>query len=281
MRFLLQFHPGNILRALREIDDEATIERASLKRPDYRPAIILFVSTFCLVFNAYLSQSWMFHRFLKILPQFTDFGPGELYFKMATRIFSPILIYIWWGFVIFVGYALIPFLVIKYVLRGSIRNYGLAFSGLVPQLKWYLILTVFLLVGSTLLSINRDFANYYPFYRMAHRSWADLLLWECIYLSQFAFLEFFFRGFLLHGCKCAFGSNAIFVMCVPYVMIHITKPWIEAVWSMFFGIFIGILVLRSRSIWGAVLVHWAVALNMDIMALLQTHGLPDNWWPQY
>jgi len=155
----------------------------------------------------------------------------------------------------------------------------LGVSGLVPQLKWYLLLTAILLVGSTLVSFNKNFINYYPFYRLAHRSWADLLLWECIYFSQFVFVEFFFRGFLLHGCKRAFGSNALFVMCVPYVMIHITKPWIEAVYSMFFGLIIGVLVLRSRSIWGAVLVHWAVALNLDLMALLYTRGLPARWWP--
>lgn len=279
MRFLLQFHPSNFFRALREIDEEAAAERTNLKEPEYQTAIILFVGTFCLLTNAYLSQSWMFRSFIKLLSQFTGIGLKELYFNPSTTSLTPILFYVWWAFVLFVGYVVIPVLVIKYVLRDSIRNYGMGIYGLMPQLKWYLILTAILLVGSTLLSFNRHFSNYYPFYRMAHRSWVDLFLWEFIYLSQFVFLEFFFRGFLLHGCKRAFGSNAVFVMCVPYVMIHITKPWIEAVWSMFFGLFIGVLVLRSRSIWGAVMVHWAVALNMDLMAILQTKSLPTSWWP--
>ena len=279
MPFLNQFHPSNFFRALREIDDEAATERAKLKKPDYRAAIILFISTFCILFTAYLSGPRMFRRFLKIVHQLTGYGPDELFFIPAIAVFSPVLINVWWAFVIFIGFVLIPVLAIKYVIRDSVRNYGNSVSGIVPHLKWYLILTAILLVGSTALSFNNDFIRYYPFYRLAHRSWADLLIWECIYFMQFVSIEFFFRGFLLHGCKHAFGSNALFVMCVPYVMIHITKPWMEAVFSMFFGLIIGVLVLRSRSIWGAVLVHWVMALNMDLMALLHTRGLPVKWWP--
>jgi membrane protease YdiL (CAAX protease family) len=279
MRFLLTLHPRHYVRALREIDKEATAEKARFKGPDYQPAVVLFTGILCLLFNAYLSRSWVFQRFMDYFSLVTVYEPKELHLKIAAATFSPILIYAWWALVLFIGYVLVPILVIKYVLRDSIRNYYIGISGFASPFKWYLILTVFLLIGSTLLSFKSDFSHYYPFYRMAQRSWADLLLWECLYLAQFVFLEFFFRGFILHGCKRAFGFNAIFVMCVPYAMIHITKPWIEAVWSVFFGLFIGMLVLRSRSIWGAVLVHWAVALNMDLMALLQTQRFPNRWWP--
>jgi hypothetical protein len=39
------------------------------------------------------------------------------------------------------------------------------------------------------------------------------------------------------------------------------------------------LALRTRSIWGGVLVHVSIALSMDLLALLQTRGLPVRWWP--
>ena len=41
----------------------------------------------------------------------------------------------------------------------------------------------------------------YPFYKHAGDSWADFLGWESVYILQFFALEFFFRGFLLHGLK--------------------------------------------------------------------------------
>ena len=128
-------------------------------------------------------------------------------------------------------------------------------------------------------SFREDFVAVYPFYRQAHRSGFDLLVWECLYLSQFACLEFFFRGFLLHACKPAFGANAILVMCLPYLMIHFPKPWLEATGAIFFGLFLGMLALRTRSIWGGVLVYVSIALSMDLLALLQTRGLPVRWWP--
>jgi membrane protease YdiL (CAAX protease family) len=68
-------------------------------------------------------------------------------------------------------------------------------------------------------------------------------------------------------------------MCLPYLMIHFPKPWLEATGAILFGMFLGVLALRSRSIWGGVFVHAGVAVSMDIAALLQTRGLPVRWLP--
>jgi len=83
------------------------------------------------------------------------------------------------------------------------------------------------------------------------------LAWGFLYLVQFVCLEFFFRGFMLNALRPALGANAVFVMCVPYTMIHFPKLWPEAAGAMAFGLFLGLLALRSRSIWGGVAVHAA------------------------
>jgi len=279
MRFLLQFHPRNFFRALRKIDDEAAAERANLTGPDYRPAVTLFVATFCLLIVHYLKLSSSFYMFLEDLSQFTGHAPQQLGLELSRTTFSRLLIFGWWGFWHLVGYVLIPLAAIKWLLRDSVQKYGLGIAGLRQYLKWCVFLATPMLVATLLVSSRKDFASMYPFYRLAFRSWVDLLAWESIYLTQVIFHEFFFRGFLLYGCKRAFGSTAIFVMCVPYFMIHLGKPWIEATGSIFFGLFLGMLVLRARSIWSAVLVHSAVALSMDLLALVQTRGLPTRWWP--
>ena len=130
-----------------------------------------------------------------------------------------------------------------------------------------------------LVSFGEDFVNHYPFYKLAGRSWFDLLAWELLYLSQFVFLEFFFRGFILQALRPAMGANAVWVMCVPYLMIHFPKLWLEATGAILFGLFLGILALQSRSIWGGVLVHAGVAVSMDIAALLRKQEIPTQWWP--
>ncbi|MDN5939441.1 MAG: CPBP family glutamic-type intramembrane protease, partial [Salinisphaera sp.] len=186
---------------------------------------------------------------------------------------------LWWGAIHLLGYVLVPVIVIRVVLRQRLRDYGLGWSATHRYAGWYLALAAPIVFFAFLVSYTPAFQHTYPFYRFAGRSWADLLAWEVIYLAQFAFLEFFFRGFLLHAMARAFGAVAIFIMAVPYLMIHFTKPWPEAFGALAFGILLGILSLRSGSIWGGASVHMTVALSMDLMALAQENQWPGQLWP--
>ena len=96
---------------------------------------------------------------------------------------------------------------------------------------------------------------------MANRSHFDLWTWEALYAAQFISLEFFFRGFLLQGLRRALGANAIFVMIVPYCMIHYGKPMPETFGAIGAGLILGTLAMRTRSIWGGVLIHIGVAID--------------------
>ena len=113
--------------------------------------------------------------------------------------------------------------------------------------------------------------------RLANRSSFDLWAWEGLYAAQFVSLEFFFRGFILNGLRRALGSNAIFVMIVPYCMIHYGKPMPETLGAIGAGLILGTLALRTRSIWGGVLIHISVALTMDVLALQGCPKAPGGW----
>ena len=80
----------------------------------------------------------------------------------------------------------------------------------------------------------------------------------------------------MFGLKRALGSHAIFVMCVPYCMIHFHKPVQEVTGAIFAGIILGTLALRTRSIWCGVLIHVSVAWTMDLLALSHTTGFPGS-----
>lgn len=279
MTLFSSLHPRHFMNVLQEIDTASLADKETRGEKKYKVAIALMVSGFCLLVIHYIKYSSVFQAFLIMLSGWMGYGPGHFTALLATTKFLALTAHAWWGAWHVIGYVLIPVVVIKYVFNERIRDYGLQLGGVRSHLKWYVLLLAPILCFVVLASFRDDFLMQYPFYRLANRSWVDLLLWEAIYLLQFVCLEFFFRGFMLQSCRPALGSNAVFVMCVPYMMIHFQKPWLEASGAILFGLFLGVLAMRARSIWGGVLVHATVALSMDMAALIQGRGMPGNWWP--
>ena len=174
--------------------------------------------------------------------------------------------YAWWsGWRVF-GYVVIPMIVLA-CLGERIRDYHVSLRGFFKHLWIYGLLFGLVLPAVLYASTTHAFRQTYPFYRIANRSYLDLVLWELLYAAQFLSLEFFFRGFLLHGLRRALGANAIFVMIVPYCMIHYGKPFPETLGAIGAGLILGTLAMRTRSIWGGVLIHVGVATTMDVLAL--------------
>jgi membrane protease YdiL (CAAX protease family) len=128
-------------------------------------------------------------------------------------------------------------------------------------------------------SRSPDFANYYPFYKLCSRSWVDYLSWELLYIAQFLALEIYFRGFWLQALRRSLGSAAIFLMCVPYVMIHYGKPYLESSGAFIAGVALGSLAVKTRSIYAGFVVHVTVAVLMDLLGVLRSGGLPTRLWP--
>ena len=95
----------------------------------------------------------------------------------------------------------------------------------------------------------------------ASRSGRTSTCWWSLYALQFVALEFFFRGFLVHGLAPRLGWVSIFVMVVPYNMLHFGKPMPEAFVAIAGGVVLGTLSLRTRSIWWGASLHIAIALD--------------------
>lgn len=272
---------NSFLSTLRGIHTQSFDETISNKDRswDTRPAIVLMVVAVCLLMLHYLKFNTAFNTTVSWwFELISENGANELS-QLKREKFFPLLSQAWWSFWHLITFVLTPIIVIKAVLKEPLKNYGLGFGRLSKHLKWYFLLAAPILCFVVIVSFRDDFSNHYPFYKLAYRSWADLIAWEILYLFQFFCVEFFFRGFIIQACRPTFGVNAIFIMIVPYMMIHFPKPWLEASGAIFFGLFLGVLALHTRSIWGGVMVHVSIALSMDIAALLQTRGLPQQWFP--
>jgi membrane protease YdiL (CAAX protease family) len=273
------FHPRQILRALDGLD--AGAPSYSMDRPAAlrRVMQVLACVSVSLLILHYAKFSTNLHTALAWLGEWNGQGADYYPQSLAAHGWLDLSGYIWWTGCHLLTFVVLPWLVIRICFKQSMLDFGWRWNQVSRHWRGYLLLLSPILVFVVLVSFGEDFVNHYPFYRNAGRSWLDFLLWELLYMSQFVFLEFFFRGFMLNALRPAIGANAIWVMCVPYMMIHLPKLALEATGAILFGLFLGILALQSRSIWGGVLVHAGVALSMDIAALLRKQDLPGTFFP--
>ena len=182
----------------------------------------------------------------------------------------------YWAVLLTIFYFLIPAAVIKIFFGKNLADFGLKIQieegfGQVLLLSFAVMLPLIFLA-----SLTSSFAAKYPFLKIFDDApyWSrTLLIWEIIYIYQFFCVEFFFRGFLIQSLKPTFGMYSIFMMTVPYCMIHFGKPGAEAFAAILAGVFLGWLSYTNNTIWLGLTLHSVVALTMDFLALYQKKQL--------
>jgi uncharacterized protein len=278
LAFLRFWTPPEKWRELVEIDKDPrsyTLDRLdALKRIHYTA----FVAGLCLLGNYYFKNfGQVEHIFFPVIaalnPRLSNLE------SLHQWMYYSLLREVWWAMDYMIFYGIIPALFIRFIIKEPVRNYGWQWNNTHLHLHKYAYLLIPIMGMAVWASFRSDFTDHYPFYRYCSRSGSDWLMWETCYVVQFIFLEFFFRGFLVNALRPAIGGNAVWFMVLPYLMIHFSKPWLEATGAIFFGLFLGILALQNRSIWGGFIVHCGLALSMDIAALIQKNALPSQWLP--
>lgn len=175
----------------------------------------------------------------------------------------------WWFVGSFVVQFVIPALVIRLILRGRIRDFGTSLEGVFSGFPTYVAMLAVTVPLIVVASASPGFQETYPYYRLAPGEglWPNFWKAKALHLLGFFSLEFFFRGFLVHGTRLRFGAYSIFVMMVPYCMIHFGKPLPETFASILAGLALGFMSLKTRSIWMGTAIHFSASLAMDLTAL--------------
>lgn len=135
--------------------------------------------------------------------------------------------------------------------------------GVPAALLFYGVMLLFVVVAVS----TQDFRGKYPLFPDAGRSAGTLVAYEAAYATYLVSWEFFFRGFLTLGLARALGIWTVFVQMLPFVVLHFGKPDLEVMSSVFGGIALGYLALRTRSIWYGAAVHALTAITLDVMVL--------------
>lgn len=197
--------------------------------------------------------------------RFADVG-SEAYASSSSNLYA----LIWWVFVSVFFYFAIPAVWVRFVQKRKLSEIGLSLSIEQGFLKLLTLCIAIMLPLVYAMSLTPSFASKYPFLRIYNGDpyiSSTLLIWELVYFLQFFGLEFFFRGFLVHSLKPTLGIYSILVMTVPYTMIHFQKPMPETFAAIFAGIFLGWISYKNGTIWLGLVLHCAVALSMDVLAL--------------
>jgi membrane protease YdiL (CAAX protease family) len=259
----------------RELDAEGLAIRRDLAARgeiDYRPMVALTLIAFILTFQEYYGRPDFYIRAVHgLIDRYQRAHPGSI-FDLGR--YDELYMRAWWGVTRVGGYVLPLAVWPIFFRRDSLLDFGLRGRGFGAHAWIYALCVVVMVPVLILVSMQPDFAEYYPMYKLAGRSWLDFFAWEFIYLAQFFTLELFFRGFWLRAMR-TFGAGAIWSMVVPYCMIHYGKPYLEASSAVIAGVVLGSLAMRTGSIYAGFLVHATVAVTMDILALNRKHGLPS------
>lgn len=162
-------------------------------------------------------------------------------------------------------YAVVPLLVILLLLRRNPRDYGLRAGHWRAGLAWTAGgIAAMAAVGWLFMQLP-GFRLYYAGY-FAHRNpGGDPGLGIALSGLQMAGWEFLFRGFLLFALAEAFGADAIWVQMVPFALAHFGKPEWETYASIPGGLLAGWIAYRVDAFWPAWLIHWALAVMMQLV----------------
>ncbi|MBT3223824.1 MAG: hypothetical protein HN348_32550, partial [Proteobacteria bacterium] len=164
-------------------------------------------------------------------------GPRHAYYDLLP--------YGYWGLASILVRILVPILIIVFIYREPIANYGFRLSGGAKHtwvyVSFYLIMVPLVVAVSFLPGFQRQ----YPFYDDAVLGWAFFIPYTLLYGIQFFGVEAFFRGWVLFALARRLGFHAIGVMMIPYMMIHFGKPPLETLGATVAGVSLGFLALKS------------------------------------
>lgn len=185
----------------------------------------------------------------------------------------------WVSFLIgFILLVVMPCVIVRIAFGQSPSDYGL---GLPKRQHWGLsalfvgVMLVVAVVSAYSSARTAAMREVYPF-PGGFESLTHFAVWQLGYFSFFVIIEFIFRGYLLFGLKELFvvegtparefieGVPAVTLSMLSYCAWHLGKPWPEATGTLFWGLITGLFVLKTRSIWPVVLVHWLMNVALDL-----------------
>jgi membrane protease YdiL (CAAX protease family) len=157
-------------------------------------------------------------------------------------------------------YLLIPLAAGWLFLRDKPWDYGIR----IGRWKSSIILAAVCLAAMALILYGAgkmpEFRSYYHRYAI---DWSELLVDAALFMFAW---EFLFRGYMLFGLEKSIGKSAIFVQAIPFVLLHLGKPFLETLLCIPGGFILGYVAYRTRSFLPCFIIHFGVYVGMVFFA---------------
>lgn len=180
-----------------------------------------------------------------------------------------LLEYVYWFISDFFTLFVISAVIIKFILKEKITDYGITVGDYRTGLKISLIFLLIMIPPIWFVSATESFVQKYPHLHTTRESWNIFFVYEFGMLIYMFAWEFIWRGFMLFGLREKFGYYAVLMQMIPFVILHNGKPELETFGSILGGMALGILALRTKSIYYCVAVHIGVMFLIDSISVLR------------
>lgn len=177
--------------------------------------------------------------------------------------------YLYWFIGDFITFFVLPVFIIKFLLKDKVSNYGVKAGDYKTGIKISIIFMLIMIPLVWFASSLPQFTAAYPHLTDARKSWMIFLIFESGMIIYMFAWEFIWRGFMLFGLEEKFGYYAVLIQTIPFVILHNGKPALETFGSIIAGIALGILALRTRSIFYCVAAHYGVMFSIDFISALR------------
>ena len=163
----------------------------------------------------------------------------------------------------FLLYFIIPMLIILFVFRDPPKEYGFQLGDWRTGLMWVVIGCVGMAIILWFVARTPGMQKYYATRapdgtgRLIFLNGVDLFGWE-----------FIWRGVMLFTYARYFGPGpAIFLQAVPFAFMHLGKPEVETLSTLFGGAMFGFIAWQSQSFIYPWLIHWFIATFTTLIAM--------------
>jgi uncharacterized protein len=230
--------------------DASPSAQAAYPQWQVKPTVILLVSTVTIV-------SWK------------CFGSPQFYLDQLSDKFvwfcdpqATAAIYSFLGALLLMG--VLPALIVKFVFRENLADYGLRLGIRRRTVRSFLICAPFVAAIAYFSAQMPAIWKEYPINRHANVSTQMFALHALSYFLFYLGWEFQFRGFMQHGLEESMGAaNAILVQVMASVLAHLGKPVGEIYGSIIGGLIWGILAYRTQSLFSGLLQHFLLGILLD------------------
>ena len=163
----------------------------------------------------------------------------------------------------FIFYFIIPMFIILFVLRKPPQDFGFQLGNWRAGLLWVVVGCIGMAVILWFISRTSTMQQYYS--ARAPSSVGRLVFLNGVELFAW---EFMWRGVLLFTYARYFGPGAaIFLQAVPFAFMHLGKPEVETLSTIFGGAAFGFIAWQTQSFIYPWLIHWFIATFTTLIAM--------------